>query len=716
MSSQHQSQNNSLAARVEAQIEAALSDASLEEKVAMMSGHGFFAAFVEDDRVWGARPYRAGGGCERLELPFFGFSDGPRGVARGESTCFPVAMARGASFDTDLEYRIGEAMSLELRAQDCNLSGAVCVNLLRHPAWGRAQETYGEDSHHLGEMGAALAAGLQVHNVAATVKHFALNSIENSRFYVDVRVSQRVLHELYLPHFKRIIDAGCQTVMSAYNKLNGEYCGQNRELLTDILRKDWGFKGVVHSDWIMGVYQPYGAEAGLDIENPEPVHFGQKLVDAVNDGHISPRVIDQACARIMRVLWTNQQAEDPRDHYPLSLVACEAHRQLALEAAQKSAVLLKNTHTLLPLQAIRKIAVLGQLAVVKNTGDKGSSRVRAPYVVTPLAGLQERFGESNVHFAGSESNLDTAVHNIGDVDLVLIVAGYTADEEGEYIPGDINLGQEAPSADELDARAEAAGDADTQEDTKPQHTQSARGGDRIDLGLPAAQIALIKACTARHNNVLVVIQAGSAVLVDDWIDDAAGLLHVFYAGMEGGKALAQIIAGDVNPSGHLPFTVARKAEDYPFFDREAAVMEYDLWHGYGKFQAQNLQPRFPFGFGLSYTQFEYRALKARTDSRGDITVQVSVRNTGQVAGASVVQVYISPPNAVVKRWPRLLKAFQRVELAANEQQTVHLSIRRESLDYWDEKPGSWRFEAGRYAIEVGQSSDPDTLISCELEL
>jgi beta-glucosidase len=246
------------AAAIEGLVEQVLTEATLAEKVGMMSGSGFFKAFAEDRKLWGARPYRAGGGLERLDVPALYFTDGPRGVARGQSTCFPCTMARGASFDVALERRVGEAMAVEIRAQGCNLSGAVCVNLLRHPGWGRAQETYGEDPVHLAEMGIALGTGLQTHNVIATVKHLAVNSIENSRFRLDVRVAERALHEVYLPHFREILDAGVMSVMSAYNKLNGEHCGQHRELLTDILRGEWGFTGFVHSDWVMGVYKPYG--------------------------------------------------------------------------------------------------------------------------------------------------------------------------------------------------------------------------------------------------------------------------------------------------------------------------------------------------------------------------------------------------------------------------------------------------------------------------
>jgi beta-glucosidase len=381
------------AGELRAAVEAVLDEATLAEKVGMMSGRGFFEQYKESGGTWGAHAYRAGGGIERLNVPALYFTDGPRGVARGSSTCFPCSMARGATFDVDLERRIGEVMGIEARAQEATLSGAVCINLLRHPAWGRAQETYGEDSHHLGEMGAALGTGIQTHNVIATVKHFALNSMENARFKVDVRIDERTLHEVYLPHFKRALDAGVATVMSAYNQMNGEYCGQNRHLLTDILRGEWGFRGFVHSDWVFGVYKAYGAAAGLDVENPEPMVFGEKLVAAVEAGHVEPQVIDDACRRILNVLYSFAAAEDPLADYPMELVASESHVALALEAAEKSAVLLKN-EGVLPLERgrIRKLAVLGRLAAIENTGDFGSSRVRPPYVVTPLEGLRRYLG------------------------------------------------------------------------------------------------------------------------------------------------------------------------------------------------------------------------------------------------------------------------------------------------------------------------------------
>ncbi|MET0366441.1 MAG: glycoside hydrolase family 3 N-terminal domain-containing protein, partial [Sphingobium sp.] len=327
---------------IAADVDAIIADLTLPEKVGMMSGTGFFAALGEDDRVWGARPYRAGSGVERLGIPPLWFTDGPRGVTRTGSTCFPCTMARGATFDADLEHRVGQVMGIEARAQDCTFSGAVCINLLRHPAWGRAQETYGEDPWHLGVMGAAMGTGIQTHNIVGTVKHLAVNSMENARFKVDVRVDERALHEVYLPHFKYCLDAGIATVMTAYNKVNGEYCGQNHALLTDILRGEWRFEGFVHSDWVRGVHKVYGAAAGLDVENPEPLVFGQSLIAAVEDGTVAPFVVDRACRRILTTQLRFARAEDPLPAYPADLIACAPHRALALEAAEKCAVLLEN--------------------------------------------------------------------------------------------------------------------------------------------------------------------------------------------------------------------------------------------------------------------------------------------------------------------------------------------------------------------------------------
>jgi beta-glucosidase len=669
-------------------IDAVLADATLAEKVGMLSGKGFFKAFVDDDRVWAARPYRAGGGIERLGIPALWFTDGPRGVARGQSTCFPCSMARGASFDPDLGMRIGQVMGVEARAQGCNFSGAVCFNVLRHPAWGRAQETYGEDPHHLGEMGTALALGIQTHNVIATVKHFALNSMENARFYVDVQIDERALHEVYLPHFKRAIDAGCASVMSAYNKMDGIYCGQNPELLTDILRGEWGFEGFVHSDWVKGVYDVSGVAAGVDIENPEPLVWGDKLVAAVEAGEVSIEVIDRACRRILTPLYRFAAAEDPLPDYPTALVARPDHIAVALEAAEKSAVLLKNDGVLPLDKSIGTLAVLGRLAAVENTGDNGSSRVRPPYVVTPLIGLQRAQNTYDIGriMTADEDDLGNAAAVSAKADAIIVVAGYTAKEEGEYIPGDIALGQDVP-AEARDAAHRVA-----------------IGGDRDDLGLPVDQLRLIDIAVASGKPVVVVLVAGSAVMVEGWEANVGAILQTFYSGMEGGTALSKLLFGTASPSGKLPFSVAREVAHYPYFDKAAASIEYDLWHGYSKFDRDGNTPRYAFGHGLSYAEFAYSSLDAEINN-DRIWVSVDIKNRGLVSADEVVQIYVGPPGKAAERQGKLLKAFGRVTLKPGEGKVRTFNIPLENLKWRNPETHLWELEYGDYRVLAGGASD-----------
>lgn len=676
---------------IEAAVDRVLAEATLDEKVVMLSGRGAFAMFREDG-AWAMRPYPGGGGIERLGIPMFQFCDGPRGVAPGRSTCFPCSMARGASFDPDLEQRIGEAIGAEARAQGCNLSAAVCVNLLRHPAWGRAQETYGEDPWHLGVMGAALGVGVQAHNVIATVKHFALNSMENSRFHIDVTVDERTLHEIYLPHFRYILNAGVATVMSAYNKVNGEYCGQDRRLLTDILRGEWRFDGFVHSDWVMGVRKVYGVAAGLDLENPEPLVWGEKLRAAVEGGAVEPQAIDLACRRILRIQFRFASREDPLPSYGPELVASATHTALAREAAEKSAVLLENDGVLpLDRAVTARVAVLGRLAALENTGDEGSSNVRPPYVVTALEGLRAYLGEEKV-VTGDESDLEAARAAAAGADVAIVVVGYTAQDEGEFVPGDLSMGAASDVPDVLKAAA--------QERKEP---QPPKGGDRARLGLPAEQVALIEAAAASGKPVVVVIVAGSAVLVEDWRERAGAIFQTFYAGMEGGTALACLLFGEANPSGKLPFTVARNAADYPFFDRDAKSITYDYWHGYAKFDREGLTPRYPFGHGLSYARFSYRAPVAAL--RGDrIEASVAVRNDGTCEADEVVQCYIGVPGRDAERPDKLLRAFQRVRLRPGETKLVRLSVPVDSLRWRDPTIHGWRLERGRHRVLLGGSS------------
>ena len=328
-------------AEIDAQARALLAQMTLAEKIKQMSGdRSFLFGGIKMARAYNAEPVPAGEN-HRLGIPGIRFTDGPRGVVMYHSTCFPVAMARGASWDVELEARIGDAIGVEARAQGANYFGGVCINLLRHPAWGRAQETYGEDPHHLGEMGAALVRGVQRH-IMACIKHYACNSIERSRLKVNVKVDERALHEVYLPHFRRCVEAGAASVMSAYNRVNGEYCSHNQRLLTGILRDEWGFDGFVLSDFVFAVRDAKAAAlAGLDVEMPFPRHYGRRLERLVRTGEVPEAVVDTAVLRILRQKLRFSRIGEP-GRYTQDVVAGPAHRALAREAAEQSAVLLKN--------------------------------------------------------------------------------------------------------------------------------------------------------------------------------------------------------------------------------------------------------------------------------------------------------------------------------------------------------------------------------------
>lgn len=647
----------------------------------MLSGHGFLKQIAEDAGRYCARRYHVAAGNERLGIPPFYFMDGPRGVGMGSSTCFPVSMARGASFDTDLEERIGDAIGKELRAQGANLFGGVCINLLRHPAWGRAQETYGEDPILLGEMGSALVRGIQRHNVVATPKHFAANSMENARFTVNVAIDERALHEVYLPHFKRCIDAGAGAVMSAYNKINGTHCGHSTALLTEILKQEWAFEGFVYSDFILGCRGPDACAAGLDVEAPDTIHFGAKLEDAVKAGEVSNGRIDDAVTRVLRSLLNTMSTPDPQK-YGLELVACEAHVSLAREAAEKSMVLLEN-RDVLPWNpdALGSILVLGELAAVPNLGDHGSSRVFPPEVVTPLAGLRAGVPASCkvVHDPGIDPVRVAKL--AAEADAVLVVAGYDHCDEGEFIPGQ-------------------PGDPENK----------IIGGDRLDLTIGAAQEAMVLAAAKANPNVVVAVMAGSAVVMEDWRSEVAGLLLLFYPGMEGGAALADVLFGKVNPSGHLPFNIPKRSDDLPFFDREASEIRYDLWHGYTHFERNDIQPAYPFGFGRSYSTYGVANARASVGASSEtISIDVEVANTGEREGYAVVQVYAGWAEEDLEQPRKRLCGFARVQLAAGAEATTNIEIHWKDLAFFDVSERRWTLGAQDWNLWVGTSSAEDDL-------
>jgi beta-glucosidase len=683
---------------------------SLEEKISLMHGQlSLWPGIAAMTAPGGySSQFWVAGEVAPVGVPGLRFTDGPRGVILDGGTTFPVSMARGAAWDPALEERIGDAIGREIRALGGNYFGGVCINLLRHPAWGRAQETYGEDPHHLGVLGAALTHGVQRH-VMACVKHFALNSMENARFKVDVTIDQRALHEIYLPHFKRVVDEGVASVMSAYNSVNGEWCGQNPELLTGVLKTRWGFQGFVVTDFIFGMRDAKKAAlAGQDVEMPFGILFSRDLKGLIEHGEVPLERVDDAALRILRAQVRFGQGRNPQDYGP-DAVGCKAHQRLAREAAQKSIVLLKNDGGLLPLRNARRLAVFGRLADTPNTGDGGSSNTRPAYVVTPLAGLRAAVGDM-VELAYDDGEDPARVAAAAErADAALVVVGYIHADEGEYIPPDIFadfLPSFPPPDAEYAAFAEGAqGGA--------MDTGMPLGGDRERLSLNPRDEALIQAVCAANPRTIVAVMAGSAVIMEAWAHRAQAILMLWYPGQEGGHAFADVITGAISPSGKLPCTFPVKAEDLPFFDRNATKIVYDLWHGYRKLERDGAAPAFPFGFGLSYTTFEYAGLKlAREELQASDTVEaaVEVTNAGAVSGEEVVQLYVATEGSKVERAPKELKAFARVALAPGETRTVRLSVPAADLGYFDAATSGWVVEPIAYAAIVGRhAADPDAL-------
>ena len=650
---------------------------------------------------------------ERLGMPGFRFADGPRGCALGNATAFPVSMARGATWDPDLEERVGAAIGAELRAAGADLTGAVCINLLRHPAWGRAQETYGEDPHHVGELGAALTRGLQRH-VMACVKHFACNSMENARFSVDIEVDEVALHEVYLPHFRRVIDEGAAAVMTAYNSVNGEWCGQNAELITGVLRDEWGFEGFVISDWIFGMRDAArSVTAGLDVEMPYRMVRATHLTEALDRGEVSWADVDAAVERIVATLLRFDEVLSATPPSP-EVIGGAAHRALAREVAARSVVLLRNEPVegapVLPLAPGTRLAVLGRLAAEVNLGDGGSSDVWDLESRPLLEGLTAAF-DPVTYEPGDDLARAAAV--AAEAEVALVVVGTTYLDEGEYIGAtDPALVQLFPEADEPEVvkrweRTLAA----LRPVERPAHLGDRQrgfsiGGDRRSLDLSEDQVALIGAVAAANPRTVVVLQGGSAFTVESWVHDVAAVVHAFYGGCEAGAGLADVLTGAVDASGRLPFSVPRSAEDLPPFEIDAISFRYDRWHGWWHLARVGAEPRFPFGFGRSYTSFELTAAEVTTDPiAGDLVVTAEVRNTGSRPGAEVVQVYATLPDTSAP--PRLV-GFARVEIAAGSVASLTVRIPPDRLATRDPDQHVWRPPAGEYLLRVARfAGDPD---------
>lgn len=696
-----------------------VSEMTLEEKVFLMSGNDNLVDVLikKKEEHYNQFPYIAGGN-ERLGIPAIKFCDGPRGVdcGVGKSTCFPVSMCRGASFDPELEEKIGHAVGREVLAHGGNFYGGVCINLPYNPGWGRSQETYGEDSFALGEMGSALLRGVQDENVIACEKHFAFNSMENGRFRVNVKCDKRTEREVYLPHFKRCIDEGAACLMSSYNQYDGTFCGHHDYLLNQVVKDEWDFDGFIMSDFLIGIRDTVeAANGGMNVEMRDCKFFGEHLIKAVESGLVPEEKIDDAALRIVRTLLAFEQArKESGKTYDETILGCDEHRALALCAAREGITLIQNENHCLPFNKdkTKKIAVLGRLAESDNLGDYGSSRVFPKHVVTVTEGLKNILPDAELLIETGE-DLEKAKQYAKDADAVIYVVGYDHDDEGEHLGGSDIL-EVAQGIFKTHPEILAPYASFISQGALSSAFFEKEGGDRLNgLGLHAEDIQLILETGKLNQNSAIVLIGGNAIVMDEWKEAVSAVLMGYYPGQEGGQAIAEILFGNVNPSGKLPFTVPHKEEDLPQVDWLADEVFYGYYNGYRYLDKKKIEPAVPFGFGLSYTNFEISDASFEKTEEG-ITASCKVRNIGDIAGSEVVQVYVGYSQSTIDRPVKTLQGFKKISLEPNEEQKVILFVPWENLRYYNEKENSWVLEEMAYEVFIGTSSDEKNLIKDEV--
>lgn len=662
---------------------------TLEEKIALMGGKFSAIEMIANfsgENHYNFIPYPAGGNKEK-GIPQVMFCDGPRGVVcgTGKSTCYPVPMLRGASFDVELEERIGQAIAEEIRAYGGNLFAGICINLPYHPGWGRSQETYGEDSYHLGQMGSAMVRGVQKENVIPCIKHFAFNSMENSRFTVNIECDKRTEREVFLPHFKECIDNGAAAVMTSYNLYKGQHCGQNEYLIKDVLKGEWGFDGFTMTDFIWGIKDTViAANSGQDLEMCNTYYYDSKLVNAVEEGMVPEENIDEAAIRIVRTLLA--YTRDIKRVYPMELIGCKEHISLALESAQKGITLLKNENKILPINRkhVESIVVLGRLANHENLGDIGSGRVYPPYAITPLQGIAMTAGNKKIVY-NDGSDIEHAKNLAKKADYVVFVVGYDHKDEGEYV-----------SSSEVG------------------NLMDPMGGDRAEsLGLNSEDIRLINEIGPINPNSAVILIGGNMIMMEEWKDSVNAILMAYYPGMEGGMAIGQILFGDVNPSGKLPFVIPKSEKDLPNINWNTDFQNYDYYHGYTKLDMETIEASYPYGFGLSYTDFTIS--NAHFLVKDDfIEATCDVKNIGGLTGDEVIQLYVGCSKSKVPRPVKALKGFTRVTLEPGQTKTVTIKTSMDQLKWYNENEGGWELEHMIYDMYLGTSSSIKDLIKGEL--
>jgi beta-glucosidase len=694
---------------------------TLEEKASMVAGSGWMESMP----------------IPRLGIPAIKMADGPLGVRswagsssitglpgsplQVQSTSFPAGVAMAATWDTELVHRQGQAIAQEVKALGRDMILGPTVNINRVPLWGRNFEGYGEDPYLTGRLGVAYVKGVQGEGVIPSVKHFAANNEEFERHRIDEQIDARTLHEIYLPAFKAAVEeGGAWTVMSAYNLVNGVHCAENKDLLTGVLKDEFGFKGFVVSDWGSTYSTAATVNAGMDLEMPggEPAKnwlanpallekgnsgrwlTADKVLAEVKAGTISEATLDDNVGRILRVIFLSGIFDHP--HVGGGEVNTPAQAAVALQAAKESIVLLKNTGHLLPLNAkkIKSIAVIGPNAAVARTGGGGSSLVEPKYAIAPLEGIKKLAG------SGVEVKYSMGVKMEGEV---------------------LNQLQSVSPASLLKEAVNAAAHSDVAVVVVGRYDKiEHEGADLTTMDLPAGQDELIEAVEAANPHTIVVLNTGNPVTITRWIDKTPALLDMWYGGQEAGTALASILFGETNPSGKLPVSLPKEFKDSPAatnYPGENLHVNYaeGIYVGYRYYDTKNIEPQFPFGFGLSYTSFEFSDLKvtplmlAKGASHSGTVVSLTVRNAGSRAGAEVVQLYIHDGHSKIDRPAHELKGFKRVDLKPGESQTVAFTLGRAAFAYWSPETKNWVAEPGTFEIQVGASSR-DIRLRAPLEL
>ena len=646
-------------------IKEIISQMTLEEKAGMCSGLDF----------WHFK------GVERLGIPSVMVSDGPHGLRKQDeegdhlgindsikAVCFPPAVLSACSFDTELMEQVGDAIGVEAQATDLAVVLGPGVNMKRSPLCGRNFEYFSEDPYLAGEIAAAFIKGVQKHHIGTSIKHFAANNQETNRMTCSSDVDERTLREIYLPAFEKAVKkAQPYTVMCSYNRINGTFASENEWLLTEVLRDEWGFKGMVVSDWGAVNERVPGLKAGLEVEMPASGGITDaEIVAAVKDGSLDEAVLDRAVERILELV---SRWEENREEHSLDL---EGDHEFARKVAEESMVLLKNDG-ILPLGPDEKVLFVGEYAVKPRYQGGGSSHINSFKVsdaftsAEPLGHVRYVKGFSGKEDAYDEELAADALKAAAEADKVIVFAGLSDSFESE-------------------------------------------GYDRTHMDMPSCQNRLIEELAAVNSNIAVVMHNGAPVALP-WLDKVKGLLESYLGGQAGGEAVANILYGKVNPSGKLAETWPVKLADNPaylnFGGRRNVEYHEGIFIGYRYYDKKEMEVRFPFGYGISYTTFEYSDLRLDSDSMTDggrLTVSVDVTNTGDRAGKETVQFYVSDLTGMVQRPVRELKGFGKVSLEPGETKTVTAVLDDRAFSWYSTELSDWYAFPGRYEIAAGASS------------